>query len=67
MHIEDEPARREAHEARVAALQVQAEAQRAVIGAEQIVQTVITDAERVVHGVVSHASSEYEVLHDKMW
>ena len=33
VHIEDELARREAHEARVAALQVQAEAQRAVIGA----------------------------------
>ena len=58
VHIEDELARREAHEARVAALQVQAEAQRAVIGAEQAAQNIAIQANLEVNRVVEAAHSE---------
>jgi hypothetical protein len=58
VHIEDERARREAHEARVAALQVQAEAQRAVIGAEQAAQNIAIQANLEVNRVVEAAHSE---------
>ena len=52
VHVEDELARREAHEARVAALQVQAEAHRAVIGAEQAAQNIAIQANLEVNRVV---------------
>ena len=58
VHIEDGLARREAHEAPVAALQVQAEAHRAVIGAEQAAQNIAIQANLEVKRVVEAAHSE---------
>ena len=73
VHIEEESARHEAHEARVAALQIQAEAQRAVVGAEQAAQNIAMQANLEVRRVrdaanaevtrvVGNANSENEVL-----